>query len=111
MLALWAGTVGAEGSTGRHEAPLVQAPSQVMEVNSPSVRVTGAVAGSRVAVVDEDGTIMSIFSNTSDTEAPIDVRLGSANGPKLDATPSVLQQYEKLKTKVDWGRAGLVYQR
>ncbi|MDP3064709.1 MAG: hypothetical protein Q8O40_16130 [Chloroflexota bacterium] len=110
-LALWAGPVGAEDSSGRHEAPLVQVAVQTAEAISPSVRVAGAVVGSRVVVVDDKGTISAIFSNTSDPDAPIEARLGSASGPKLDTTPSVVRQYEKLKVKVDWGRAGLIYQR
>ena len=100
-----------KGSAGRHEAPLVQVAAQTAVASSPSVRVTGAVVGSRVVVVDERGTIVAIFSNTPEPQAPIEVRLASASGPTLDTTPSVARQYEKLKVKVDWGRAGLVYQR
>ena len=76
-----------------------------------AVQVNGSVLGSRAAVVDERGVIVAIFSNTPDPMAPVAVWLGSVSGLALDPTPSVMNQYEKLKTKVDWGRTGLVYQR
>jgi len=111
LLALWAGPVGAEAPRDRRETPQGQTAARTQQDSSSLVRATGAVVGMRVIVVDERGAIVAVYSNTRDAEAPIEVRLGNASGPTLDATASLMRQYGTLETRVDWSRTGLVYQR
>lgn len=77
-----------------------------------SVAISARVEAVRLLVVDEEGRITEIWSNTGSTqiEPLVSARLGSAEGPTLTVIPeSSLDEYRFLLTQVDWSMRGLVY--
>ena len=76
---------------------------------SSSVLVTGEAAGVRLLVVDDTGTLIAIWSNTSSPEHRLAARLEHRNGTQLSLTEDILGQYQAVLDGVDWTQRGLVY--
>ena len=74
--------------------------------------VTATVIPSRLIVVDANGDITGIWSNTS-TAGPsyyaLMVRQGSMNGDEHPLTDHILDQYNNLLDQINWAVRGRVY--
>jgi hypothetical protein len=73
---------------------------------SATIMVSFTVMGVRVVVVDEEGTVQQIWSNTVDDNYLLRVRQGSYNGTPYPATPEVVAQYNQITERIDWDGQG-----
>ena len=64
----------------------------------------------RLIVVDQNASIVEIYSNTTNDIRPI-VTLNTPDGMQLPYSETIAQEYQNLKSSVSFARAGLVYQR
>ena len=74
--------------------------------------MTAEVTPSRLIVVDTDGEIIGIWSNTGRQQSSsysLMVRSGSLNGEVLPLTEAVLSEYIEILPEVDWRIRGRVY--
>ena len=77
-----------------------------------TIRASVTAASSRLIVVDENDTIVEIWSNTTGTKRSfysLRVKEQHWQGPEHPLTPGILAQYNHLLTKVDWSNRGKVY--
>ena len=80
--------------------------------HSATISASVTVTPSRVIVVDEDDTIIEIWSNTTGTKRgfySLRVKEHSWRGLGHPLTPGILVQYNDLLGKVDWTKEGRVY--
>lgn len=68
-----------------------------------------SVQASRVVVVNTQGQIRSIYSNSAKNDAPLQGRLGTVSGPPLGITQPIWEQYQHLLPEIDWSKTGLVF--
>lgn len=75
------------------------------------VAVVGTVMPARTVVIDHQGTIREIWSNTAAGfhYYSLEVREGSRQGPLTDYSPVVHRQYAPLIPLIDWRPTGKVY--
>ena len=76
-----------------------------------SVAVAAEVRGTRLIIVDDEGVVLAIWSNTSAPDCDLVVREMGVNGPERAAVGTLLRRYRGLVEDVDWTRRGLVYSR
>ncbi len=93
---------------------IVEEPSSHSETNSHYATITASVtvASSRLIVVDENDTIVEIWSNTTGTKRSfysLRVKEQHWQGPGHPLTPGILTQYNRLLAEVDWSNSGRVY--
>ncbi len=93
---------------------IVEAPSSHSGTNShcATIRASVTAASSRLIVVDENDTIVEIWSNTTGTKRSfysLRVKEQHWQGPEHPLTPGILAQYNHLLTEVDWSNRGRVY--
>ncbi len=77
-----------------------------------TIRVAVTVVPSRLIVVDEQETIIEVYSNTDGVGIPyyqVVVRQGYDYGTERPLTAKILEQYNQLQPKVDWSSFGKVY--
>ena len=55
------------------------------------IRVTGEVTAVTLIIVDEDGSITEIWSNSGGEASKVIARRGSRTGPEIAVTPSILR--------------------
>lgn len=55
------------------------------------VRVTGEVTAVTLIIVDEDGSVTEIWSNSGGEASKVIARQGSRTGPEIEVTPSILR--------------------
>ena len=84
------------------------------ETASPAGTITASVTvmPSRRIVVDENDTIVEIWSNTTGTKRnfySLRVKQQSLQGPEHPLTQGILTQYNRLLGEVDWTETGQVY--
>ena len=84
------------------------------ETASPAGTITASVTvmPSRRIVVDENDTIVEIWSNTTGTKRnfySLRVKEQSLQGPEHPLTQEILTQYNRLLGEVDWTETGQVY--
>ena len=84
------------------------------ETASPAGTITASVTvmPSRRIVVDENDTIVEIWSNTTGTKRKfysLRIKEQSLQGPEHPLTPEILAQYNRLLGEVDWTETGQVY--
>jgi len=84
------------------------------ETASPTVTITASVTvmPSRQIVVNENDTLVEIWSNTTGTERnfySLRVKEQSLQGPEHPLTQEILAQYNRLLGEVDWTETGQVY--
>lgn len=72
--------------------------------------IRARVAPVREIVVDNDGKITRIDSNTTEDVVPT-VRRGTVTGPIIILTPAIATEYNSLKSRISFVRAGVVYRR
>jgi len=80
--------------------------------NCGTVRASVTVMPSRRIVVDENDTIVEIWSNTTGTKRnfySLRVKEQSLQGPEHPLTQEILAQYNRLLGEVDWTETGRVY--
>ena len=80
--------------------------------NCGMVRASVTVMPSRRIVVDENDTIVEIWSNTTGTKRnfySLRVKEQSLQGPEHPLTQEILTQYNRLLGEVDWTETGQVY--
>ena len=93
---------------------IAEEPSSHSETTShcATIRASVTAASSRLIVVDENNTIVEIWSNTTGTKRSfysLRVKEQSWQGPEHPLTPGILAQYNRLLTEVDWSNRGKVY--
>jgi len=93
---------------------LAGVPSSHSETTShcATIRASVTVASSRLIVVDENDTIVEIWSNTTGTKRSyysLRVKEQHWQGPEHPLTPGILTQYNRLLAEVDWSNRGRVY--
>jgi len=79
---------------------------------SGTIRASVKVASSRLIVVDENDTIVEIWSNTTGMKQyfySLRVKEQSWQGPEHALTQGILAQYNHLLGEVDWSKKGMVY--
>ena len=91
-----------------------EVPSSHSETTShcATIRASVTVASSRLIVVDENDTIVEIWSNTTGTKRSfysLRVKEQHWQGPEHPLTPGILAQYNRLLAEVDWSNRGRVY--
>ena len=91
-----------------------EAPPSHSETTShcATIRASVTVASSRLIVVDENDTIVEIWSNTTGTKRSfysLRVKGQHWQGPEHPLTPGILAQYNYLLAEVDWSNRGRVY--
>jgi hypothetical protein len=64
----------------------------------------------RIVVVDDDLVITKIISNTAEDVRPIVVR-GAEDGQEVSYSDSIQEQYQTLKSQIDFSQPGIVYVR
>lgn len=77
-----------------------------------AVTVRVRVEAARLLVLDENGVIAEIWSNTGpgDVVPTISARMHSVDGAVLETVPpQALLDYELLRDTIDWSACGLVY--
>ncbi len=84
------------------------------ETASPAGTITASVTvmPSRRIVVDENDTIVEIWSNTTGTKRnfySLRIKEQSLQGPEHPLTQEILTQYNNLLGEVDWTETGQVY--
>ena len=84
------------------------------EAVSPAgtITVSVTVMPSRRIVVDENDTIVEIWSNTTGTKRnfySLRIKEQSLQGPEHTLTQEILTQYNRLLGEVDWTETGQVY--
>ncbi|MFQ6014191.1 MAG: hypothetical protein ACE5NP_01950 [Anaerolineae bacterium] len=110
-IAIWPAVSNADRLAGdKPQEPLSQAvpPAEVLSA-SGVVTVTVTVRPLRVLVVDEEGTITQIWSNTDQPNHRLVGRLGSDQGPEVPITQEIRSQYQALLGSIDWQKRGRVY--
>ncbi|MFQ6014190.1 MAG: hypothetical protein ACE5NP_01945 [Anaerolineae bacterium] len=81
----------------------------------PSLMAEGAVDVSvtilptRYLVVDENETIIEVWSNTDAAGYTLFVKQGKVDGPETAMTEKIRAQYEELLDSIDWQQRGRVY--
>jgi len=93
---------------------IAEEPSSHSETTShcATIRASVTAASSRLIVVDENDTIVEIWSNTTGTKRSfysLRVKEQHWQGPEHPLTPGILTQYNRLLTEVDWSNRGKVY--
>ena len=86
--------------------------TEVTAFGSGTLTVTAEVFPSRLIVVDAQGDITGVWSNTNGTDTSLyslTVRQGGINGPDHPITNEILMQYGLLLNAVDWSGSGQVY--
>ncbi len=83
-------------------------PSRMEHTNA--IKVVASVKASRLLVIDDQGRISQIYSNTSDHSARLHVRNGSSSGEVAQMDSKVMEQYQKLQNSINWSKFGLVYE-
>ncbi len=73
------------------------------------VDITATVVAVRALVVDAQGTITGIWSNSPAEGYKIVARQGTIDGAEVEATDQIIAQYLQIKDQVDWTRTGQVY--
>ena len=91
-----------------------EVPSSHSETNShyATIRASVTVASSRLIVVDENDTIVEIWSNTTGTKRSYySLRVNEQHWQGLEhpLTQGILAQYNRLLAEVDWSNRGRVY--
>ena len=79
-----------------------------------ALSVRAEVVSSRLIVVDSDGSIIGVWSNSigkNPDRQTLKVRRGAANGPVYPLTDRILSQYLQLEDYIDWSKRGRVYSR
>ncbi len=84
------------------------------ETASPAGTITASVkvASSRLIVVDENNTIIEIWSNTTGAKRSfysLRIKEQQWQGSEHPLTPEILAQYNHLLGEVDWTETGQVY--
>jgi len=75
--------------------------------NTAAQRVTITIPPIRALYIDENKTIIAVFSNVPTiSEGKLQV---FANGSPAALTDEILTQYKKLQPKVNWNKVGWVY--
>lgn len=77
-------------------------------VSAASTVITAQVAPVRHVVVDSDGVIQEVVSNTAENVLPL-VHLGSMDGTQIPLSDDVRQQYVAIISQLDMHRTGYVY--
>ena len=75
-----------------------------------TVTVIAAVAPHRSIVVNDDLTIIQIYSNTTKEIRP-EVYLDKLDGEQVAYSDSITDQYQALKNSINFNEPGLVYER
>ncbi|MBA7678573.1 hypothetical protein ES703_86851 [subsurface metagenome] len=93
---------------------IAEVPSSHSETNShcATIRASVTVASSRLIVVDENDTIVEIWSNTTGMKRSfysLRVKEQHWQGLEHPLTPGILAQYNRLLAEVDWSNTGRVY--
>ncbi len=91
-----------------------EVPSSDHETTSyyATIRASVTVASSRLIMVDENDTIVEIWSNTTGTKRSyysLRVKEQHWQGLEHPLTPGILAQYNRLLAEVDWSNRGRVY--
>lgn len=79
-----------------------------------SVPVSARVQAVRLIVVDEKGTVTTIWSNTPARDSAafvLKARQGSLDGQDIPVSGQIRSQYERLATRIDWSVLGKAYSR
>ena len=77
-----------------------------------TIRASVTVMSSRLIVVDENDTIIEVWSNTTGTKRffySLRVKEQSWQGPEHPLTQGILAQYNRLLDELDWNNKGRVY--
>jgi len=84
-------------------AVMLSPASAAAESSSPSgqVSVTATVAGVRVVIIDEDGQVDQIWTNTRQTDPSVRFRVGSLNGPDITPSFEQLEAYREVMFAVE----------
>lgn len=80
------------------------------ETASNSITVVATVLPQRMIIVDENLTIQKVISNTAEEIRPV-VVLGEVDGKEIPYSQSIVEQYQSLKTSLNFSKPGVVYQR
>lgn len=91
------------------EASVVEGGTRLV---ASAVTVSARVEAARLLVLDDQGDIVEVWSNTGDLdlEPRLSARLDSVDGPLLTPIPrGALDEYRILVEQVDWSVRGLVY--
>ena len=74
-----------------------------------SVTATASNQARRLLIVDDEDVIVSVWSNTATSDAPLSVK--NEDGSERALADGILGQYRGLLDRVDWTQRGLVYSR
>ncbi len=80
------------------------------ETTSSTITVVATVLPQRIIVVDQNLTIQKIISNTAEETRPR-VVLGEVDGKEVPYSQSIIEQYQSIKSSLNFSKPGLVYQR
>ncbi len=95
---------GAYSSTGVDESY-----SPGLTDDAISVTATAANQARRLLIVDDEDVIVSVWSNTTTSDAALTVK--HETGSERALADGILGQYRDLLVDVDWTQRGLVYSR
>jgi hypothetical protein len=73
------------------------------------VQVTAAVPPVHTLILDRNHQITKILSNTNSQNPAVLARQHSESGREISITPSILADYQKLKSKYTFSSTGVVY--
>lgn len=83
----------------------------LVSIQAQQVQVTASVSPVHIIVLDENSQIIKILSNTESHNPSILARRHSEFGSEVLITPTILFDYQKLKSKYAFSSPGLVYQK
>lgn len=75
-----------------------------------TINIVASVLPERSIVVDRDLTIQKIYSNTSEDVRP-SVYVSSIAGPPTVYSEAIAEQYQSLKSSLNFKQSGLIYER
>src|SRR5262245_53628854 len=108
-LSRWAGRVWALLLAAGVASSLLlpEAAAQSPNSGSGSIVVVGSVQALRIGVVDQNGLIIQVWSNTGVPAMPPQWRLLRVNGPVVEATDAIRVQFQAIQGRIDWSKRGL----
>ncbi len=78
---------------------------------SVNIEVRGVIAPARSIVVDEQGSITQILSNTNENVSPVVYRLKIDSANQLPLTSDLARQYNQVLSRAGSKLIGVLYQR
>ena len=89
---------------------IVAAIASAIPKSGGTIIVLATVAPQRSIVVDENLTILQVYSNTTKDIRP-NVYLDNIDGEEVAYSDSILHQYQAIKKSINFEKPGLVYQK